>query len=87
MKAYAFRSGQIEFGNAVPSGALPIIGPNKKSISRARIEAGARLAYNGKTLLVPGIPEASDDNEAYVAFEKWIDWLVNPSKYLGTKRR
>jgi len=85
MKAYAYRSGQIEFGNTVPSGALPIIGPDKRSIPRDRIEAGARLAYDGKTLLVPGIPEAEDDNAAYEAFEKWIDWLIDPGKYLGPR--
>lgn len=87
MKAFAYRNGEIGFADSIPSGALPIIGPNKKSISRARVEAGARLAYDGKTLLVPGIPEAQSDDEAYEAFRKWIDWLINPEKYLGSIRR
>ena len=87
MKAFAYRSGEIEFSDVIPSGALPIIGKNRKSIPRARIEAGARLAYDGKTLLVPGIPEAESDDEAYRAFEKWIDWLSNTDKYTGATGR
>ena len=49
------------------------------------METISRLAYDGKTLLVPGVPEAETDDEAYEAFEKWIDWLVDPGKYLGRR--
>lgn len=63
MFAYAWRSGLIQFGRKVPDGALCIAeGPAKKL--RPSVEAVARHAYDNETLLVPGIPEAKDDDEA-----------------------
>lgn len=77
-KAYAFRNGEIGFGEVVPDGALPILGPKHYPISIDDIKTGARLAYDGKTLLVPGVPEAGSDLEAYEAFDRWVKWLSRP---------
>jgi hypothetical protein len=72
--AYCFASGQIEFGTRIPDGALPL-GRGRSRIVREVIEATARRAYDGETLLVPGIPEAPDQAaalDALLAFRSWI---------------
>lgn len=89
MKAYCYASGLIEFGNRVPSGALPIArGPEKKL--SAFIEVMARHGYSTKvvkgrptkipgseTLLVPGVPESQDDqSHALDAFQAWLRWIA-----------
>ena len=58
--AYAWASGLIEFGPSVPSGALPIIRGGRRAMDLVRVRA--RHAYDGESLLVPGVPEA--DSEA-----------------------
>lgn len=60
--AYCWASGLIEFGHALPEGALPIVTGSEKKV-REEVEVLARHAYNGE-LLVPGIPEAASQNEA-----------------------
>lgn len=74
MHAYCWASGQIEFGTRIPEGALPIArGPARKV--RDFVEAVARHAYEGETLLVPGIPEAPDQSAALTALQAWLDWI------------
>jgi len=73
--AWAWRSGVIEFGQAEPAGAIAI---GKASSTRLReaVSAVARHAYDGTTLLVPGIPEATDSNDALnalVAFTRQVN--------------
>lgn len=73
MHAYCFASGEILFGRKVPDGAILIAtGPAEKL--RRAIEPAARLAYDNRTLLVPGIPEADDQGQAGDALAKWVDW-------------
>lgn len=73
MRAYCYASGQIEFGRRVPDGALPIArGPSKKL--RAFVEVRARHAYDGVTLLVPGVPEARNEWVALKALQRWLKW-------------
>lgn len=63
IKAYAWRSGKVEFGATVPTDALLVaVGPEEEL--REEVEVLARHGYDGKTLLVPGIPEARTDPEA-----------------------
>ncbi|MCY4395886.1 MAG: host nuclease inhibitor protein [Rhodospirillaceae bacterium] len=72
-RAHAWRSGRIEFRplqSKCPEGALPL-----PPVLRTRIEAKARHSYDGKTLLVPGIPEAESDTEALDALERFCDRL------------
>lgn len=66
---YCWRSGVIKVGRVgVPDGALPIsIGGEKKL---RRIMWGcARKAYDNKTWLVPGVPEAGTETKARKALE------------------
>ena len=69
-RAYCWRGGVIEFGRRIPDGALPVDHGTERSVRR-RVEVLARHAYDGKTLLVPGIPEAEDDDEALKAYERF----------------
>lgn len=74
MEAYAWRSGRIDFGRKAPEGALPIAKGPAKKIKRI-ISATARHAYDGVTLLVPGVPEAANDDaalDALIVFRNWI---------------
>ncbi|ENJ2428507.1 host nuclease inhibitor protein [Salmonella enterica] len=67
--AYCWASGLIEFGNALPEGALPIVTGSEKQVCD-EVTVMARHAYNGD-LLVPGIPEAADQNEAREALVRF----------------
>jgi len=78
MIAYCYRSGQIEFhygfGRKTPEGAI-WIGEGRGPQFRRKVEGRARLAYDNKTLLVPGIPEANNDAEALKALSRFVDRL------------
>ncbi|EAB4663410.1 host nuclease inhibitor protein [Salmonella enterica] len=67
--AYCWASGLIEFGNALPEGALPIVTGSEKRV-RDVVTVLARHAYNGD-LLVPGIPEAASQDEAREALVRF----------------
>lgn len=71
--AYAFRSGKIGFGTKVPKAALKIDQGDRKFT--ATVRACARLAYDNKTWLVPGIPEAKTENEAINAFNNFCRFV------------
>lgn len=75
MHAYCFASGQIEFGARIPEGALPIAkGPRKALVDW--MQGVARHAYDGETLLVPGIPEAQLDQDAALdALKRFTLWI------------
>ncbi len=79
MIAYCWAGGVIGFGRKVPAGALEIArGPAKPL--RKWIDVMARHAYDGKTLLVPGIPEAPDERAALKALHQFIKWIRHPRR-------
>lgn len=73
--AWCFASGKIELGNSddMPDGAILIARGVNYRLS-AVISTLARHAYNSLDLLVPGVPEASDQREALAALTKWLAW-------------
>lgn len=73
MRAWCWASGRIDFGRSVPEGALLIMSGPSKAL-RAFVEVRARHAYDGVTLLVPGVPEAPDQSAALDALHRWLDW-------------
>jgi len=74
MIAYCYRSGQIRFGTKVPEGAIQVAkGPAKPL--REMIRNVARHAYDGTTLLVPGVPEAETDEDAETALMRFCAWI------------
>ena len=74
MKAYCWRAGQIEFGDRTPHGALELLAGSEADVRR-QVAASARLAGDGVTLLVPGVPEADDDIGAVDAVVRFRSWL------------
>jgi hypothetical protein len=61
--AYCYRNGAIRFRCRPGKGSLTIATGEAKRL-RELIGGSARHAYDGKTLLVPGIPEAENDTQA-----------------------
>ncbi len=72
LTAYCDRSGTIGFCRATcPDGTLPIASHAHDALLRGAIAAVARHSYDNNTLLVPGLPEASDSEaalDALIAF-------------------
>lgn len=54
----------------------PVKNPYPKQGWRQSLEAKFRLAYDNETLLVPGIPEAENQEEALEALQKFRKWAV-----------
>lgn len=73
--AYCWASGDIHVGKRVPRGALPLRlrGPEDKV--RSFVTRFARHAWDGKTMLVPGIPEAPNQGVALNALLRFCDWI------------
>lgn len=74
MKAWCFANGTIGFGAKVPAGAIEMARGAAKLV-RQEISVTARLAYDGQTLLVPGVPEAPDQQAAGDALMRHLAWL------------
>lgn len=77
-RAWCYRSGELVFGEDAPEGVIVIAevrGPTVEQL-REKLETRARLAYDGETLLVPGIPEAKDGDAALKALAAWRDWAL-----------
>lgn len=74
MYAYCFANGVIKFGQWVPKGAIKMA-KGKAGPLRTVITATARLAYDSSTLLVPGVPEAPNQDEGLMALSKHLAWL------------
>jgi hypothetical protein len=81
--AFCYASGHIGFGTALPDGALEITRHSDKQTLLKVVEGTARLAYDNKTWLVPGIPEASNENEKLKALRAYRVWV---GKSLKKKR-
>ncbi len=73
--AYAWMSGLIRIGTEVPRGALPIAWSEDRKALDDVIIVCARHAYDGVTLLVPGIPEAESYQEALRALADFVDMV------------
>lgn len=74
MFAYCWRTGKIEFGAQVPDGALVLrSGPAHKL--KREVSAKARHGYKEGLLLVPGLPEAANHDDAYEAYKKFRAFL------------
>lgn len=74
--AWCFASGQIEFGppGSQPDGAI-VIASGPQSWLKAKVEVAARRSYSGKPL-VPGVPEAEDQQDAGNALSIWLKWCA-----------
>lgn len=71
MTAYCYRSGQIYLQSnkrPLPKGAIPL-GSHRHI--REALGPLIRWAHNNKTMLIPGVPEADTNEEAYAALIKF----------------
>jgi len=69
-KAWVYASGELLFSRTAPEGLLPLLPELADSMHYRRIIcAFCRLAYDNKTLLVPGLPENPGDKRALERFE------------------
>ena len=84
--AFVWRNGVIDFGRAVPSGAIAVDYGLAADVRR-RVDAESRHAYDGRTLLLPGIPEADTDDEAEVALVAFRQRLEAARRRDRSKRR
>lgn len=62
--AFTNRAGVIGFGQRLPANTLHVADDPDQQQLRDVVEGLARHAYDGETLLVPGIPEATCDADA-----------------------
>ena len=67
--------GVIHIGRRTATGAVAILKAEDEGTLRAVIEPAARHAYDGKTLLAPGVAEADDQEQGMTALIKWRDWI------------
>lgn len=98
MLAFCYASGEIAFGSRCPSGALPILrGPRTDLIEfiegvcrhgyRTELVDGRPTKIKGtETLLVPGVPEAADQNEALEKLQAFIAWIAPQAEKRGLRR-
>lgn len=74
--AYCYRNGVIKVGTIRPPGTLPLFTGSLEELEKF-ISARARLAYDNKTMLVHGVPEAGEDEEsACIAVAEWHEWCL-----------
>ncbi|ECF0259012.1 host nuclease inhibitor protein [Salmonella enterica subsp. enterica serovar Agbeni] len=67
--AFAWASGLIGYGYKLPFGALPIATSSNEQALRETVEVLARHSRTTDELLVPGIPEAANQDEGRLALE------------------
>jgi hypothetical protein len=80
-KAYCFANGEIGVCSGEenePEGSVVFAEHEDEAALRCIIEARARLARDGKTYLVPGAPEAKDQEAAMDALIAWEKWAFPP---------
>lgn len=70
MIALCYASGVIVFARVVKPGTLPIAQAPAARLRKV-ISSLARMAYDGKTMLVPGLPEAGDWEQRSVALARF----------------
>lgn len=73
--AYAYRSGVVRIGRRVPARALLVASCTSRYRLQVAVDMCARMAYDGRTRLVPGVPEATDDTQALDAVDRFGAWL------------
>ena len=76
MYLHCYRSGKIVLSRAPDmEGAIQLCQGPKDDLKQ-RLSAKARLAYDGETWLVPGLPEAQSEAEASAALAAFYARLV-----------
>ncbi|MCR9218951.1 MAG: hypothetical protein NXI21_01875 [Alphaproteobacteria bacterium] len=74
MHAYCYRSGEIGFGETIPKGCLSLIEGDEAAMERVKTRARWKRDGSGD-VLVPGLPEAGSEEEAYLALRVFRRFL------------
>lgn len=78
MYAHCYRSGEIELSRKSDLDGRICIAKGLKADLEEKLAVRARLAYDGETWLVPGIPEADGDSQAEAALDAFIERMSRP---------
>lgn len=70
-----YRSGETFVSRRVPKGTMMIVTGHGRRLKRI-LGVWARHAYDGKRLLVPGVPEATTDLQAMEAVKQFQRLLL-----------
>ncbi|MFA6966098.1 host nuclease inhibitor protein [Bosea sp. (in: a-proteobacteria)] len=70
-----WRSGEVEVVSRAPAGSVTLMRGPRKRLEKL-LSACARHAYDGRTFLVPGVPEADTDQQALDAVERFQRFLI-----------
>lgn len=74
--AWAWANGLIEFGDAVPEGAIKIAeGPVVDLKLKVGVAARHGQGRSAGKMLVPGVPEAETEKARGDALSEWLAWL------------
>lgn len=79
--AYCYRSGLIKVGRRCPDGALPLAYGSEYQLRKA-VFTRARHGYERGVYLVPGIPEAADEDAAIEAVKQFSGRLAKHNGHL-----
>lgn len=71
--AWCYTDGIIRFDRRTPDGGMRLLRGDETAV-RAAVAPIARLAHDGETLLVPGVPEAETRKQALDAVLRFKDW-------------
>lgn len=73
--AWCWATGLIEFGDEVPENAVKIAsGPDRALRELVQVVARHAKPRSDGQLLVPGVPEASSEDDAFEALSAWLGW-------------
>lgn len=81
LTAFVWRSGLLQVAREAPEGSLKLATAPDTVMTDA-ISGTARLAHDGQTWLVPGVPEAGDDSDA--ALDAVLDFQKQLNKRLAS---
>lgn len=87
--AWCFRDGVIHLSAQPAQGALVISSCRQGDNAEAwwaEISVLARHGYDRLTRIVPGVPEAEDDDAAFAAVSRFRDWLAQRAAKRASKR-
>jgi len=71
--AYCWANGKIQIGKKTPKGAILLASSTRHRLRKA-LSGICRFAYDNKTMLVPGVPEAA--MMGYDPVQKTIDFAT-----------
>lgn len=80
ISVYCYKSGEIGLAECrpAPEGTVVIFRSERPLLEVFdQVAITARLAYDGETYLVPGVPEAESQPAAFDALIKWARWAFD----------